>query len=589
MATSETRVCQNCKNSFLIEPEDFDFYKKIQVPAPTWCGQCRRQRRLAFRNERSLYKGICVLCKRPIISMYAPRSTSSGQADSLYQVACLECWWSDKWNPEDYAMEYDFSKPFFAQLDELFKKVPRPPFMQRNSVNSPYANPVVESKDVYLSYSIVESEDIYYSKSTDKSKHLFDCLQVAECERCYDNVFCRKNYQCVGCTFSEACIDSWFLYDCANCQNCVLSTNLRKRQYVIRNKQYTKEEYFKELQKLRLETASGFESARREFVELLEYKAIHKYANAIKTVHSTGDNITNTNNVQDAFDLYDLEDSKHGLRLFRSKDCMDADYTFNNELVYEYISGGKQLYQAKFNTYALENLKYIEYTDNCGSSSYLFGCEGLRNKQYCILNKQYSKEEYDTLREKIIAQMNTAPYQDALGREYRYGEFFPPDLSPFAYNETIAQEHMPLDEQTALAKGFHWRKEEEKHHTVTRQASELPDSIADVSDDILKQVIGCPHAGRCHEQCSTAYRILQSELDFYRSMKLPLPRLCPNCRHYQRMKLRNPLQLWQRTCMCNIGTHFHTDTKCPNQFQTSYAADRRELVYCEQCYQAEVL
>jgi len=83
-------------------------------------------------------------------------------------------------------------------------------------------------------------------------------------------------------------------------------------------------------------------------------------------------------------------------------------------------------------------------------------------------------------------------------------------------------------------------------------------------------------------------------------MNLPLPRLCPNCRHYQRLKQRNPLKLWHRRCQCagkksengvykNTTGHFHGEGRCPNEFETSYSPDRKEVVYCEHCYQAEVV
>jgi len=37
------------------------------------------------------------------------------------------------------------------------------------------------------------------------------------------------------------------------------------------------------------------------------------------------------------------------------------------------------------------------FSNNC------FGCIGIKNKEYCILNKQYTKAEYDTLLPKIIS------------------------------------------------------------------------------------------------------------------------------------------------------------------------------------------
>jgi hypothetical protein len=49
----EMRQCQNCKNQFTIEPEDFAFYEKIKVPPPTFCPSCRFQWRLSFMNERA--------------------------------------------------------------------------------------------------------------------------------------------------------------------------------------------------------------------------------------------------------------------------------------------------------------------------------------------------------------------------------------------------------------------------------------------------------------------------------------------------------------------------------------------------------
>src|SRR3989344_8201029 len=68
--TNEKKICQNCRGEFIIEPEDFSFYEKIGVPAPTFCPECRLVRRLAFRNERTLYRRACDLCKKEKVMMY---------------------------------------------------------------------------------------------------------------------------------------------------------------------------------------------------------------------------------------------------------------------------------------------------------------------------------------------------------------------------------------------------------------------------------------------------------------------------------------------------------------------------------------
>lgn len=101
----ETKICQNCKQNFVIEPEDFQFYEKIKVPPPTFCPECRMIRRMAFRNERGLHRRTCDATGKDIVSIYRP--------DAPYQVYEHEYWWSDKWNPTDYGKEYDFNSPFF--------------------------------------------------------------------------------------------------------------------------------------------------------------------------------------------------------------------------------------------------------------------------------------------------------------------------------------------------------------------------------------------------------------------------------------------------------------------------------------------
>src|SRR3989344_1050175 len=116
MTSSETKNCQNCKNQFTIEPDDFAFYKKINVPPPTFCPECRLIRRLARRNERTFHKRVCEKCGKNIISVFAK--------DSGIHVYCNPCWWVDDWDGTQYAMDYDSSRPFLDQLNDLFHKVP---------------------------------------------------------------------------------------------------------------------------------------------------------------------------------------------------------------------------------------------------------------------------------------------------------------------------------------------------------------------------------------------------------------------------------------------------------------------------------
>ena len=137
-------------------------------------------------------------------------------------------------------------------------------------------------------------------------------------------------------------------------------------------------------------------------------------------------------------------------------------------------------------------------------------------------------------------------------------------------------------------RGYKWREKVERNYQIDIKNEDIPDNIKDVTDDIIGKVIECEHKGECNEQCTEAFKIIEPEYQFYQRMNLPLPRLCPNCRHYLRLKQRNPLKLWHRTCMCDKTNHFHKDDHCTVEFETSYAPERPEIVYCEKCYQQEV-
>ena len=134
---------------------------------------------------------------------------------------------------------------------------------------------------------------------------------------------------------------------------------------------------------------------------------------------------------------------------------------------------------------------------------------------------------------------------------------------------------------------------------ATIQSEKLPDSINDADKSILDQIIECTNAS---SECmgSGVFKLILRELRFYKKNKLPLPRLCPLCRHQERIKQRNPMKLWDRQCQCaghqsdnkayqNEVEHAnHKDRHCSNKFQTTYAPDRKEIIYCEKCYQKEI-
>ncbi len=591
----ETKKCQNCQKEFTIESEDFEFYEKIKVPAPTWCPECRIQRRQSFLATRVLYKRIDDFTGKEILSMFSPSYNG--------KVYAHDIWWSDKWDPMDYSREYNFSESFFEQFQVLLKEVPFP----AKSIKSPvsdYSNHAAGLKDCYLVFNAGYCENCSYSYRILKSKDCFDLSHCEDLELCYECFKCRNCFRVMYSSNCEGCHDTSFSRDCIGCSHCFGCVNLRNKKYYIFNKPYSKEEYFAKLKNL---DTSSFQAICRliEKASSLFIKYPVKFMHGRKNLDVLGDYIYNSKRTISSFDIENADNLHHCQEIHynpSAKDCYDySSWGENAALIYECASCGGGVHGLKFCHDVFQTCDSCEYCIFCHNSSHLFGCIGLRHKQYCILNKQYSKEEYEELVPKIIEHMNKMPHIDKQGRVYKYGEFFPPELSASGYNETIAQEYFPLTKEKALAQGYSWYDRPKPEHKPTIKAKDLPDHIKDVDDSIINEIIECANASSTeHSQCTTAFKIIPQELEFYRKENLPLPRLCPNCRHYQRIKQRNPLKLWQRQCQCagakssngvytNTAKHAHGDKPCPNEFQTTYAPDRKEIVYCEKCYLDEVV
>ena len=569
----ETRVCQNCKQDFIIDAQDFDFYAKIKVPPPTFCPECRMIRRFAYRNERTLHRVTSSASGKSIISCFSPEAGMN--------IVERDFWWGDACDTSVSAREYDFSRPFFVQFRELINATPLAAVFIGKSVNMEYGNHVGEVKNGYLVSATWGAEDILYSSLITTVKNSMDCYSVSDCEFCYEDVAVTKSNRVFFSDRATACSDSVFLFDCKNCDHCFLSSNLRNKQYCFENIQYTKEEYLKKVNEYNLSSYKNVVKGLNRFAEIKK-AAIHRYANNINSDNVTGDNIRNCSNVKQGFFCTDVRDSRYIINTIdKSFDIYDGYGTgVQAERIYESVDTGDTASNLLF-CIAVWNCYNVEYSLNCHNSNDLFGCVGLRKKQYCIFNKQYTKEQYEVLVPKIRAQMNELKYVDSAGRSYGYGEFFPIELSPYTYNETIAQDYAPLSKEYMEQQGWLYREVAQSNFTPTIKSIELPDDINQVTDDVLKEIISCA-------TCDKVYRIMPEELGLLRRFGIALPRSCFNCRHLRRFHMVNFPRLYTRLCSCVNTTHDHIE-KCANTFETSYAPDRPEKVYCESCYQKEVL
>ena len=370
--------CQTCNKEFEIRKDDLIFYDQVKTAPPEDCPDCRAMRRLAFRNERTFYKRPCDLCKKDMISLYT--------TNSPYTVYCHECWWSDKWDPKNFAQDYDPNKTFFEQYGELQKKVPRLSLMMINSVRSEYTNGAADNKDCYLIFAADGNQDCLYGRLVQRSKNCVDCAFIYDSELCYE---CIDTHESFKCMYSEQCTassDLLFCYNMRNSNNCIFCVNGRNISNAILNVKYSREEFEKKKKEL-LSSYENIEKAKKEFTEL-KNKTIVKYSAQVKCHNITGDHLYNCYDGIRAFDSSSAKNSSYIADAEDSIDCMDLNNCYYKpELCYN-MMGVLQSSKCKNGAFVFY-CNEVEYSENCHNVTSAIGCNAIRKGQYMIFNKEY--------------------------------------------------------------------------------------------------------------------------------------------------------------------------------------------------------
>ncbi|MFA5793083.1 MAG: hypothetical protein WC897_04425 [Candidatus Gracilibacteria bacterium] len=535
-----TKTCCASGIPFVITDEDQAFYAKMGVPLPTLSPIERIRRRLTFRNERKLYHRKCDLCAKEIIAMYP--------ANSPYTVYCQACFWSDKWDPTAFGKDVDFNRPFFDQFAELMLKVPRISLMNKDHENAEYGNFTLRNKNSYLLVTCAECEDSFYTKRSWFCKNTCDGSNLTRCELSYESIDCANCYNSSWLQDSSDCYDCILGYNLTSCHNCFGCYNLVNKNFCIYNVEYSKEEYLNKFVELHKNLPSEVEKF------LAKTDIPRKYMAEINNQDCSGDAVYNSKNAHYCFDTTRLEDCKFVIDATNIKDSYDMNNGDNSELIYDSI-GVEGDYMTRFIDICWFN-KYITYSSMCFNSEYLFGCIGAKRNKFMILNKVYKEEEYKQMEAKLIEHMQ---------KTGEWGEFFPMSLSPFAYNETVAQDHYPFSKEQAEKLGLKW-KEDTDEFAYQGQKISPPLWAKDVNEDICKTIYTCKASGKF-------YKITPQELALYKKMDLPLPQKAPEQRFKERMMLKNPRMIWLRPC-----------STCGKQLETAYDPSKPGQILCEECY-----
>jgi hypothetical protein len=548
----EKKICLRCQESFVVYENDHIFYKRIDVPVPDYCPICRQQWRTLFRNFKTLYKRKSDKSGEMIISMYNPNVP--------FPVWDISEWWADDWEAMDYGVDYDPSNSFVEQMKSLFNKVPHFALMNTKSINCEYSNFTYGSNNCYFVFGCVEDENCDYGHIVWYSVDCVDNLYTHKSELCYECVDCLGSNKLLYSQECESCVDSIGLYDCRGCTNCIGCVGLRQQSYQIFNEQVSKEEYKEFLNKHPINDEASIIYILNKREELRK-KIPTRSTYGSKNNNVLGDHIYNSHNV---FYSYDVQKGENSRYCYTCNPTETYDVSFNPNIQYSYQCLASMNSSNLMGTHLVTDSNDSYYSDSCYNSNNLFGCFGLRNKEYCILNKQYTKKEYERLVPGIIENMK---------KSGDWGNFFPMSMSPFGYNESIANEYMPLTKEEALTLGFSWRDNipsTKGQENILHK--DLPKNPKDYTDELVGRIFKC-------ESCEKNYKLISREVAFYKRMNLSVPKKCFNCRHQARMDIRNPRILNETKC-----------NSCFEKILTTYPKEKHNKykIYCDKCYQKAI-
>ncbi|MDD2943649.1 MAG: hypothetical protein PHC51_11875 [bacterium] len=492
--------CTISERSFEISPAEVHFYQTLGLPLPTLCPAERHKRRISFRNFTSLYKRKCDATGQNIISMY--------HQDQKFPVYQKDFWWTDQWSAEDYGLDYNCEESFLKQYARLASQVPRSSLMAIQCEDCDYVNMANSSARCHLVFGCVGNEDCIGGHIVWNSKDCFENLYLYRCELCSNSI---DLYCCYDLHWCQDCINcqcSMFLFNCQNCSDCFGCSGLQNAHYCFFNEQLTKEAYSARL-------AEYYPSDTVRLAQLLRAQSMQidntsrdEIITGTRNESVSGRHIFDSGYVNNSSDIKRSRDMVHCQTVQDGQDCIDLSFSggpikFCNECLT--VSNCERVHYS----HLLSNCSDSFYSEFCHSSSFLFGCNGLKNKSYCILNRQYSADEYEAVKKKIVESMI---------RNGEWGEFFPAEMSPFTYQESIASEYYPLKNKSSG---------EDKVSFEVRQALPFDETAG---------IYTCQLSGE-------RYRVTKQEKIFYERKQFPIPAIAPLLRHKDRMAKRRNLQL----------------------------------------------
>jgi hypothetical protein len=501
-------ICRLTNQSFEISGMEKELFKKMGINPPQFTPKVRMAMRLAFRNERNLYLRKCDATGERILSIYSE--------DQPFPVYKYDYWISDEWTPP--SLDYDFSRPFFEQYKELSEIAPRVALFAPYNENCDYCNAAEKNKNCFMHMVSDRSEDCYYTHGIFNCKDCIDSAYLFDSELCFGCMDCRKCYHCRACFLTDNCSNCSFCFDMRGCSDCFMCYGLRNQKHRILNKQYSKEEYEKKMDEINFGSFSVFSALREKFVK--EIVIGKPYVRMINTENSDGNFLINTKNCHECFDVEDAEDCMYyRIGANGCKDVIDSHAIVDgSQLIYGNVSTTES-YNCHnvIGCWTTKDSCYSEFIQGCANC---VGCISLRYKKNCVLNKQYTEDEYKKIRAHIIKELG----------DY-YGNPFPFELAPFSYQESAFKDYSSLAKKEVELIGWRYGEEKKPEAGYYESVSKLPDDINGLKDNEIDIIFLC-------EKSKKPIKIIPQEIRLLKKIQAPLPRNHHEVRHQERIGFR---------------------------------------------------
>jgi len=586
--------CKHCSDEFALYDIEKDALDKQGFKYPDICAKCRFRMLYSYLNDRHLYHREDSLSGDKVVSIYSADYSwdiveAQKYKDMMVDGHALK-YGRELWND----IMWDFKK-LYADFLKPSRMVY--PWLE----NSEYASHSGWAKNLYLSFCIFQDcEDIFYSyRILGACTQMINVVDASESSQVYSSRMIESSHDI---SFSSNISDSNTLMFCYNMQssnNCLFCCNLVNAKYQIWNKQYTKQEYEKISAEIseQIKTQDWYKQLEEKYREFLKENLIEPSLNIQNSEAIAGDNI------------YYSSNSINSFKWIWNQDCVNTILTWNDRLdkqtglissiesgqhcenVIGCCSFGQQITNLFF-MYSATNSTNCYYCMDLADCDECMFSTGLRNKKHCILNKQYSEEQYFEIKEKIITHLK---------QTWEWGDFLGFDMSLFPYNDTSSYDFwkvnkviypdgreeivdvsakwivtLKTDDFISEAVLDLWWKEtiDIKWRTRDKEVN-VPDdmnimkdvpSIDDISDDILNKALICEKTWR-------PFRIIPQELEFLRKKWFPIPSTHHEVRIDTLLKQRPVWELHVGNC-----------DKCSKDMLSVFSGEIDYRVYCPECY-----